>query len=154
MKFSNHLKYSRGISNTEWEGLTKPAVTIILNQFLYWWSSDRITQHSHLTVSTCVFYPHHATRAFDSSDSIRVIQEKVGGRKGSESQSRSQADHTSHLAEHRPDLTHPWQWTRRSEQTVEKKVRTIPLVSHITTVWSPPFLYASSNTYQVFHEIN
>lgn len=82
MKFSKHLKYSRGISNTEWEGLTKPAVTIILNQYLYWWSSDRATQHSHLTVSTRAFYPHHATRAFGSIRSDTGKNWGVGGEWG------------------------------------------------------------------------
>lgn len=151
MKFSNYLKYSRGLSNTEWEGLTKRAVTIILNQFLYWWSSARVTQHSHLTVSTCAFYPHHAMGAFDSSDSIRSDTGKswrVGG------------EWVSNQAQSRPHLALSWAQSRPDTHVAmntqirvncEKNGRTIPLDSHIITVWSTPFLYASSKAYQVFH---
>lgn len=39
---------------------------IILNQLKYWQSSERVTQHSHCTLTTCAFYPHHATRAFEA----------------------------------------------------------------------------------------
>lgn len=66
MKFSKIFEYAWGISNTEHEDFIKPAVTIILSQLKYWWSSKRVTQYSHLTLSTHAFYPHHATRAFEA----------------------------------------------------------------------------------------
>lgn len=80
-----------------------------------------------------------------------MIQEKAGGWEGSESQTRSKADHTQHLAEHRLDLTHVAMNTKIGVNCEKKKVRTIPLDSHITTVWSTPFLYATSNACLVFH---
>lgn len=32
----------------------------ILHQFKYWWSPEEVPQHSHFTLTTHAFYPHHA----------------------------------------------------------------------------------------------
>lgn len=49
MTFSK-FKYAWRTSNIDHEDFTKAAVMIILNQIKFWWTSETVTQHSHLTL--------------------------------------------------------------------------------------------------------